>query len=210
MSFGNRLQQLRKDMNMTQKEFADLLEIPQPSVSAYENNKNTPNQDILVTIAKRCNVSLDWLCEISNSKKSITSMDDVIDFLFELLETNELGFEIEVNRCPYNDIETEDDRYCAQLTVYGNDSYSENATLVEAINEIKQAYNKHKNYLMDDLYYQNQKEYIKEKYQAILTKEKLPELSLEEQSKKQLEYLQNVMQRNKEKIELDRKKREEK
>ena len=63
---------------------------------------------------------------------------------------------------------------------------------------------------MDDLYYQNQKEYIKEKYQAALTKEKLPELSLEEQSKKQLEYLQNVMQRNKEKIELDRKKREEK
>lgn len=210
MSFGNRLQQLRKDMNMTQKEFADLLEIPQPSVSAYENNKNTPNQDILVTIAKRCNVSLDWLCEISNSKKSITSMDDVIDFLFELLETNELGFEIEVNRRPYNDIETEDDRYYAQLTVYGNDSYSENTTLVEAINEIKQAYNKHKNYLMDDLYYQNQKEYIKEKYQATLTKEKLPELSLEEQSKKQLEYLQNVMQRNKEKIELDRKKREEK
>ena len=187
MSFGNRLQQLRKDMNMTQKEFADLLEIPQPSVSAYENNKNTPNQDILVTIAKRCNVSLDWLCEISNNKKSITSIDDVIDFLFELLETNELGFEIEVNRRPYNDIETEDDRYCAQLTVYGNDSYSENATLVEAINEINQAYNKHKNYLMDDLYYQNQKELIKEKYQATLTKEKLPELSLEEQSKKQLE-----------------------
>ncbi len=210
MSFGNRLQQLRKDMNMTQKEFADLLEIPQPSVSAYENNKNTPNQDILVTIAKRCNVSLDWLCEISNNKKSITSMDDVVDFLFELLEISELGFEIEVNRRPYNDIEAEDDRYYAQLTVYGNDSYSENATLVEAINEINQAYNKHKNYLMDDLYYQNQKELIKEKYQAILTKEKLPELSLEEQSKKQLEYLQNVMQRNKEKIELDRKKREEK
>lgn len=197
MSFGNRLQQLRKDMNMTQKEFADLLEIPQPSVSAYENNKNTPNQDILVTIAKRCNVSLDWLCEISNNKKSITSMDDVIDFLFELLETSELGFEIEVNRRPYNDIETEDDRYYAQLTVYGNDSYSENATLVEAINEINQAYNKHKNYLMDDLYYQNQKELIKEKYQAALTKEKLPELSLEEQSKKQLEYLQKIVEKNK-------------
>ena len=35
MSFGNRLQQLRKDMNMTQKEFSYLLDIPQPSVSAY-------------------------------------------------------------------------------------------------------------------------------------------------------------------------------
>ena len=91
-----------------------------------------------------------------------------------------------------------------------NDSHSENATLVEAINEINQAYNKHKNYLMDDLYYQKQKELIKEKYQAILTKEKLPELSLEEQSKKQLEYLQNVMKHNQEKIESSRKKREEK
>ena len=56
MSFGTRLQQLRKDMNMTQKEFAELLEIPQPSVSAYENNKNTPTMDILVTNTNRCNV----------------------------------------------------------------------------------------------------------------------------------------------------------
>ena len=50
---------------------------------------------------------------------------------------------------------------------------------------------------MDDLYYQNQKELIKEKYQATLTKEKLPELSLEEQSKKQLEYLQKIVEKNK-------------
>ena len=50
---------------------------------------------------------------------------------------------------------------------------------------------------MDDTYYQNQKQALKESYQLKLTKEKLPELSLEEQSKKQLEYLQNVIKKNK-------------
>ena len=54
--------------------------------------------DILVTIANRCNVSLDWLYELSYNKQRITSMDDVIDVLFELFETNEFRFDIEIHR----------------------------------------------------------------------------------------------------------------
>lgn len=197
MSFSERLQQLRKDMGMTQKEFADLLEIPQPSVSAYENSKNTPTLDILVTIANRCNISLDWLCGVSSSKQRISSMDDVIDVLFELFETNEFGFQVDIHKRVKDDIETEDDRYYARLTVFGNDPYYENATLCEVIREVHEIYIKHMNYFTDDSYYQSQKQKIKDKYQAVLTKEKLPELSLDEQSKKQLAYLQSVIDKNK-------------
>ena len=197
MSFGTRLQQLRKDMNMTQKEFAELLEIPQPSVSAYENNKNTPTMDILVTIANICNVSLDWLCEVSYNKQRITSMDDVIDVLFELFETNEFGFDVEIHRRAEQDTETENDRAYARLTVFATDPYSDNETLCDVIWKVHDIYEKHLNYFTDDTYYQNQKQALKESYQLKLTKEKLPELSLEEQSKKQLEYLQNVIKKNK-------------
>ena len=197
MSFGTRLQQLRKDMNMTQKEFAELLEIPQPSVSAYENNKNTPTMDILVTIANRCNVSLDWLCEVSYNKQRITTMDDVIDVLFELFETNEFGFDVEIHRSAEQDTETENDRAYARLTVFATDPYSDNETLCDVIWKVHDIYEKHLNYFTDNTYYQNQKQALKESYQLKLTKEKLPELSLEEQSKKQLEYLQNVIKKNK-------------
>ena len=46
-TLGDRLQYLRKKMIMSQKDFEDFLSIPQPSLSAYENNRN-------------------WLCGISS------------------------------------------------------------------------------------------------------------------------------------------------
>lgn len=60
--FGKNLKKLRSTMNMKQKEFAELLGIPQPSISAYENGRNQPTLDVLITIALRCNISIDWLC----------------------------------------------------------------------------------------------------------------------------------------------------
>lgn len=56
------------------------------------------------------------------------------------------------------------------------------------ISEVYEVYIKHMNYFTDDGYYQNQKQIIKEKYAYTPIKEKLPELSLEEQSKKLIEY----------------------
>ncbi|MCI8401340.1 MAG: helix-turn-helix transcriptional regulator [Lachnospiraceae bacterium] len=35
---------------LTQQEFAELVNIPQPSISAYENDRNSPNMDVLINI----------------------------------------------------------------------------------------------------------------------------------------------------------------
>lgn len=43
-------------------------------------------------------ISKDWLCEISYNKQIITSMDNIIDLLFELFKTNEFGFDVEIHR----------------------------------------------------------------------------------------------------------------
>lgn len=51
-TLGDKLQYLRKDMSMSQKDFANFLGIPQPSLSAYENNRNSPTVDVLINIAK--------------------------------------------------------------------------------------------------------------------------------------------------------------
>lgn len=63
-TLGDKLQYLRKTLTFSQKDFAEFLGIPQPSLSAYENNRNSPTVDVLINIAKKCNISLDWLCGI--------------------------------------------------------------------------------------------------------------------------------------------------
>lgn len=86
--FGDRLQQFRKQMRYTQKEFADILGIPQSTLSSYENKHNTPTLENLVSIASKCNVSLDWLCGVSDSLCSLSDSNDVSTVLQKILQFN--------------------------------------------------------------------------------------------------------------------------
>ena len=61
--FGKRLRELRLEtLNMNQREFAKLLGIPQPTLSAYESGRIKPTIDAVINISDKCNVSIDWLC----------------------------------------------------------------------------------------------------------------------------------------------------
>ena len=61
--FGERLKILRSiTMDMSQRDFAKLLGIPQPNLSAYESGRNKPTIDTVINISDKCNVSIDWLC----------------------------------------------------------------------------------------------------------------------------------------------------
>lgn len=64
---GKRLMLLREEMNYSQKEFSEFLAMPPASISAYENGRNSPTLEVLVKIAQKCNVSIDWLCGLSAS-----------------------------------------------------------------------------------------------------------------------------------------------
>lgn len=100
---------------MTQKEFSAFLGIPQPSVSAYENSKNSPTIEVLIDIANKCNVSLDWLSGRTNNHPSITSMKDVVSFLYEFSMLNEVRFNIEIEDKFENDIENNKNRWNAKI-----------------------------------------------------------------------------------------------
>ena len=56
-----RLKELRKNENITQKDFAKLLNIPITSYIRYETEEKTPNLDTLIKLANHFNVSLDYL-----------------------------------------------------------------------------------------------------------------------------------------------------
>lgn len=58
---GERLQELRKDHNMSQAEFAKILGVSHYTVSSYECNRSDPDDKSKIIIAKLFDVSIDYL-----------------------------------------------------------------------------------------------------------------------------------------------------
>jgi transcriptional regulator with XRE-family HTH domain len=68
-TFANRLKLLRSNKNLTQKEFAKILDINERSYQNYEINASTPNFKLLLFIADYFDVSLDYLVGKSEVKE---------------------------------------------------------------------------------------------------------------------------------------------
>ena len=76
-------------------------------MSAYENGKIIL-QYVLIDIADKCKLSLDWLAGRSDYTFCLSSMKDFVLFMYELAMKKEIGFKIIVeDKFPDNDIETE-------------------------------------------------------------------------------------------------------
>ena len=88
-AFSSRLKQLRSSMNMTQVQFAEHIHTTQTTLSSYENLGKIPSLDVAITIAKECNVSIDWLCGLSKTKSidgEITTYSDLFKSLTNILQ----------------------------------------------------------------------------------------------------------------------------
>lgn len=82
-----RIKELRSSSKMTQKEFAEMIGCTAATLSAYENNLKRPSFEIIKSIAEKCNVSIDWLCGISEQKSNDSNFQtygDIANILFKL------------------------------------------------------------------------------------------------------------------------------
>lgn len=66
--FSVRLKEVRASMNMTQVQFANHVGSNQVTLSAYETGSTNPSLEVVKEIATKCNVSIDWLCGLSDKK----------------------------------------------------------------------------------------------------------------------------------------------
>ena len=68
MTFAERLVKLRKDRGLTQKAFAELLDIHVTHVRRYERGASQPTLNVLINMAKILSVSADTLLFGKNSR----------------------------------------------------------------------------------------------------------------------------------------------
>lgn len=63
---GERLSEIRKDHGDTQSMLAEKLSVSLPSIRSWEQEKSSPNHDMLVAICRLYHVSADYLLGLSD------------------------------------------------------------------------------------------------------------------------------------------------
>lgn len=79
MVLGERIRKLRKDMRVTQEEFASKLKTHVKQLSRYEAGRSKPSLDMIARIANFCEVSIDYLVfgedKALSQKTKLTDME---------------------------------------------------------------------------------------------------------------------------------------
>ena len=68
MTYVERIRILREDNDKTQTQIADILKVGQKTYSDYELGKTRIPVDSLIILAKLYNVSMDYICGVSDSR----------------------------------------------------------------------------------------------------------------------------------------------
>ena len=69
--FRNRLVQLREEISLTQKQFAEAVKIPNGTINRYETGIRVPDYDTLIMFADFFNVSTDYLLGRTENRKRL-------------------------------------------------------------------------------------------------------------------------------------------
>ena len=67
MNYTQRIRALREDRDFTQAQIAELLNVGQKTYSDYELGKTRSPLDSMLILAKHYNVSMDYICGVSDT-----------------------------------------------------------------------------------------------------------------------------------------------
>ncbi len=77
VELGNRLRQMRKNRNLTQRQLAELVGVTHSVISCYEMGDRTPSPDILRKLAATLHVTSDYLLGIERGASiDVTGLDE--------------------------------------------------------------------------------------------------------------------------------------
>lgn len=78
ITIGDRIRKRRKELNLTQLQLANKLNVTDRAISKWEKNDGNPDFTILPTLAEVLNVSLDYLIAGKMHTKATVSLDEEI------------------------------------------------------------------------------------------------------------------------------------
>ena len=96
VEFGQRLRDLRKQKNLTQKQLADLIGVKNSIISFYEVGDRFPSPEIVIKLAAVLHTTTDYLLGVERGKSvDVSGLDDederVVRMVVERLRAKNLG-----------------------------------------------------------------------------------------------------------------------
>ena len=196
-TMGQRIKKTRKMMKMTQVEFAKLLDVPQPSISAYEKDKYLPSFEVIGKIMKECNVSFEWLNGYNSVPDSTLTVTDIGNMISQLFEIDSLSFQVEAEMSHSS---SKDKSECIHpkvtFTLLNNDALGDN--LISYLYEMQSVCFDYPNHLISEEESLNEKSQIYEKYMIPISFKKYRETSEKELMETQVKALQKKLNNEKE------------
>lgn len=196
-TIGQRIKKTRKMMKMTQVEFAKLLDVPQPSISAYEKDKYLPSFEVIGKIMKECNVSFEWLNGYNSVPDSTLTVTDIGNMISQLFEIDSLSFQVEAEKSHSS---SKNKSECIHpkvtFTLLNNDALGDN--LISYLYEMQSVCFDCSNHLISEEESLNKKSQIYEKYMIPISFKKYRETSEKELMETQVKALQKKLNDEKE------------
>lgn len=89
----DRIKKIRKELDLTQQEFADRIGIARGNIAAYEVGKNAPSDSVISLICREFSVNENWLRTGEGDMFMELSIDEQIEeFIGNLLQGEEDSF----------------------------------------------------------------------------------------------------------------------
>lgn len=196
-TMGQRIKKTRKMMKMTQVEFAKLLDVPQPSISAYEKDKYLPSFEVIGKIMKECNVSFEWLNGYNSVPDSTLTVTDIGNMISQLFEIDSLSFQVEAEKSHSSSKNKSECIYPkVTFTLLNNDALGDN--LISYLYEMQSVCFDCSNHLISEEESLNKKSQIYEKYMIPISFKKYRETSEKELMETQVKALQKKLNDEKE------------
>lgn len=90
---NERLKKLRKELDLTQQEFADRIGIKRNTLATYESGRNEPIDAVISLICREFNVNEEWLRDGTGEMFITQTRDEQIEeFIGTLLQNEEDSF----------------------------------------------------------------------------------------------------------------------
>ena len=90
MNIGEKIEKIRKEKNLSQKELAKIVNASQKTISNIENGTNEPKIGVIIEMCNKLNISADWLL-LGKENTKISKEEENLLNIYRKMNNNNKG-----------------------------------------------------------------------------------------------------------------------